>query len=86
MSKLFADIVVNIDPVSLTPKSIRSYEVRSGHDSVSMTGVADNNAMKPLHFAGFRKALRQTLESTMAQNVKVQVNQAIQDLKAEAAA
>lgn len=85
VDKLFADIVVNLD-ANLTPQSIRSYEVRSGHDSLTVTGLGDNNQMEPLHVAGFRKAMRQTLESTMAQNVKVQVNQAIQDLKAAAEA
>ncbi|XP_050725737.1 uncharacterized protein LOC127003302 [Eriocheir sinensis] len=85
VDKLFADIVVNLD-ANLTPQSIRSYEVRSGHDDLTVTGLGDNNQMAPLHEAGFRKAMRQTLESTMAQNVKVQVNKAIQDLKAEAAA
>lgn len=85
MDKLFADIVVNLDS-NLTPLSIRSYEVRSGHDDLNVTGLGDNNQMAPLHEAGFRKAMRQTLESTMAQNVKVQVNKAIQDMKAAAAA
>lgn len=85
MDKLFADIVVNIDSSTLTPKSIKSYTVRSGHDEVTASGVASDNQMGPLHMAGFRKALRQTLEATMSQNVKVQFNKAIQELKETAA-
>lgn len=83
MSKLFADIEVNIGE-NLTPMSIKSYTVRSGHDEVAVTGMGSDNAMEPLHLAGFRKAMRQTLENTMSTNVKVQVNKAVQDLKAVA--
>ena len=68
----------------MVPQNIKSYEVRSGQDEVNISGIDNNNAMKPLHTAGFRKALRQILEDTMNTNVKVQVNKAIQSIKSEA--
>ncbi|XP_045127285.1 uncharacterized protein LOC123513890 isoform X1 [Portunus trituberculatus] len=86
VQKLFADIVVNVAEVNgvPVPQNIKSYEVRSGHDEVNISGIEENNAMMPLHTAGFRKALRQILEDTMNKNVKVQVNKAIQSIKSEA--
>lgn len=81
IAKLFADIVINLDS-NLLPTSINSYIVRYGSDSVSASGISSDNAMKPLHLAGFRKALRQTLVSTMNTNIKVKINQAIQQVKA----
>lgn len=81
IAKLFADIVINLDS-NLLPTSIKSYTVRYGSDSVSVSGISSDNAMGPLHTAGFRKALSQILVSTMNTNIKVKINQAIQDVKA----
>lgn len=85
MEKLFADIVVGLATVNgeLVPQNIQSYEVRYGRDEVDVDGIGENNLMKPIHDAGFRKALRQILVDTMSTNVKVQVNKAIQSIKAE---
>ncbi|KAG0713040.1 hypothetical protein GWK47_017101 [Chionoecetes opilio] len=85
VGKLFADIVVRLNS-DLIPQSIKSYTVRPGHDEVDVTGLGNNNPMEPLYLAGFRKAIRQTLEDTMRRNIKVQINQAIQDIKKAAAA
>ncbi|KAK8391320.1 hypothetical protein O3P69_017139 [Scylla paramamosain] len=86
VQKLFADIVIRVADVNgvLVPQNIQSYQVRSGHDEVNVSGLGENNAMEPLHTAGFRKALRQILEDTMKKNVKVQINKAIQSIKTEA--
>ena len=78
VNNLFADI--EVDLVDLVPQSIKSYTVRSGHDSVDISNISGND-MKPLHEAGFRKGMRQVLETTMATNIKVQINKAIQDIK-----
>ncbi|KAG0711566.1 hypothetical protein GWK47_020385 [Chionoecetes opilio] len=85
VGKLFADIVVRLNS-DLIPQSIKSYTVRPGHDEVDVTGLGNNNPMEPLYLAGFRKAIRQTLEDTMRRNIKVQINQAILDIKKAAAA
>ncbi|KAK4319499.1 hypothetical protein Pmani_009568 [Petrolisthes manimaculis] len=85
VSKLFADIEVNM--LGGVPQSIRSYTVRSGHDSLDQaTNINDDNLMGPVHVAGMRKALRQILESTMDKNMKVQINQSIHAIKNAAAA
>lgn len=80
VEKLFADIVINLDS-NMTPQNIKSYAARSGHDEVTATGIQDTNTMKPIHMAGFKKALLQILEETMNKNIKVQINQAIQAMK-----
>lgn len=78
--KLFADITIQLK--KLVPQKIVSYKVRSGHDVLESATNLEGNKMKPLHSAGFRKAMREILERTMATNMKVQINKAIQDLKA----
>nr|XP_027221701.1 uncharacterized protein LOC113813842 [Penaeus vannamei] len=57
------------------------YTARSGHDLLESASNLDGNNMKDVHSAGFRKALREILEKTMASNVKVQINKSIQDMK-----
>lgn len=85
MEKLFADIEVGLATVNgeLVPQNIQSYKVRYGRDEVDIDGIGENNLMEPIHNAGFRKALREILVDTMNTNVKVQVNKAIQSIKAE---
>nr|XP_027221707.1 uncharacterized protein LOC113813849 [Penaeus vannamei] len=61
--------------------NIASYTARSGHDLLESASNLDGNNMKDVHSAGFRKALREILEKTMASNVKVQINKSIQDMK-----
>ncbi|XP_068246876.1 uncharacterized protein [Palaemon carinicauda] len=78
--KLFADITIGLE--DFVPQNIKSYNVRSGHDSVNVSNMV-GNSMAKVHEAGIRKALRQHLEKTMATNVKVKVNQSIQDMKTE---
>ncbi|XP_064088264.1 uncharacterized protein LOC135202720 [Macrobrachium nipponense] len=80
VDKIFADLVVALD--NYVPQNILSYIVRSGHDSVSVSNMG-GNAMAKVHEAGIRKSLRQHIEKTMETNIKVKVNQAIQDMKAE---
>ncbi|XP_066953225.1 uncharacterized protein [Macrobrachium rosenbergii] len=82
VDKLFADIVVNLD--NFVPQNIKTYNVRSGHDSVNVSNMS-GNSMAKVHEAGIRKSLRQHIEKTMDTNVKVKVNQAIQDMKEEGA-
>merc|ERR1712168_280767 len=78
VDKLFADIEVRL--TDLVPQSIASYTVRSGHDVVEAATNMDGNSMEEVHIAGIRKALREgVLEKTMNSNVKVQINQAIQE-------
>lgn len=79
VDKLFADIEVNLE--DLVPQNIKSYSVRSGHDVLEKATNLGGNGMANLDKAGFRKALREILENTMATNVKVQINKAIQDWK-----
>nr|XP_027221703.1 uncharacterized protein LOC113813844 [Penaeus vannamei] len=79
VDKLFADIQINLD--NLVPQNIASYTARSGHDLLESASNLDGNNMKDVHSAGFRKALREILEKTMASNVKVQINKSIQDMK-----
>ena len=82
IKNLFADVEINtLDGV---PQSIRSYSARSGHASVVATNEQAN--YKAANDYGFRESLRQQAVSTMNKNVKVVVNQAIQALKAAAAA
>merc|ERR1711915_1040052 len=83
LDKLFADIEVNLE--DLVPQSIKSYSVRSGHDVLEEATNLAGSDMESLDRAGFRKALREIMENTMATNIKVQVNKAIQDLKAASA-
>nr|XP_027207209.1 uncharacterized protein LOC113800613 [Penaeus vannamei] len=73
VDKLFADIQINLD--NLVPQNIASYTARSGHDLLESASNLDGNNMKDVHSAGFRKALREILEKTMASNVKVQIKQ-----------
>nr|XP_027207364.1 uncharacterized protein LOC113800781 [Penaeus vannamei] len=74
-----SDIQINLD--NLVPQNIASYTARSGHDLLESASNLDGNNMKDVHSAGFRKALREILEKTMASNVKVQINKSIQDMK-----
>jgi len=83
VDKLFADIEVNLK--DLIPQSIKSYSVRSGHDVLEKATNLAGSDMETLDKAGFRKGLREILEKTMATNVKVQINKAIQDMKATTA-
>ncbi|XP_071545490.1 uncharacterized protein [Panulirus ornatus] len=77
--KLFADVTVLLS--NLVPQRIVSYKVRSGHDELESVTNLEGNKMKTLHTAGFRKALREVLDRTMALNMKVQINKAIKDMK-----
>merc|ERR1712126_373858 len=79
VSKMFADVELNV--VDLIPQNIKTYDTRTGHDELETVSNMGGN-MQSLHIAGFRKASRQVLEDTMAKNMKVVVNQAIQECKA----
>ncbi|CAL4063784.1 unnamed protein product [Meganyctiphanes norvegica] len=78
VTKMFADMELNVQ--DLKPQSIKSYSVRAGHDELEEVSNMGGN-MQPLHLAGFRKSSRQILEDTMAKNMKVVINQAIQECK-----
>ncbi|XP_068246453.1 uncharacterized protein [Palaemon carinicauda] len=80
VDKLFADITIGLE--DFVPQNIQEYSVRSGHDRVSISNM-DGNSMANVHEAGIRKSLRQQLERTMETNVKVKINQSIQDMKNE---
>ncbi|CAL4155370.1 unnamed protein product [Meganyctiphanes norvegica] len=77
--KMFADMQLNVQ--DLKAQGIKSYSVRAGHDELEQVSNMDGN-MQSLHLAGFRKSSRQTLEDTMTKNMKVVINQAIQECKA----
>jgi len=79
VSKMFADMSLNVQ--DLKPQSIKDYSVRPGHDELEEVTNMEGN-MQPLHVAGFRKSSREILEDTMARNMKVVINQAIQQCKA----
>ena len=49
-----------------------------GHDELESVSNMGGN-MESLHVAGFRKSSRQILEDTMAKNMKVVINQAINE-------
>jgi len=76
---MFADMTLNVQ--DLIPQSIRSYSTRTGHDELESVSNMGGN-MESLHVAGFRKASRQILEDTMAKNMKVVINQAINECQA----
>lgn len=79
---LFADIEVALDK-DLVPQNIRSWAVRGGQEKmVKNTGLGE---YKNLDIAGMRKSLLEVMEIIFAKNGKVQVNQAIQAMKKEAA-
>ncbi|CAL4067779.1 unnamed protein product, partial [Meganyctiphanes norvegica] len=79
VSKMFADVQLNVQ--DLKAQSIKSYSVRAGHDELEQVSNMGGN-MQSLHVAGFRKSSRQILEDTMTKNMKVVINQAIQECKA----
>ncbi|ROT70116.1 hypothetical protein C7M84_011616 [Penaeus vannamei] len=80
-SVLSGSVVVENARANADYTNIASYTARSGHDLLESASNLDGNNMKDVHSAGFRKALREILEKTMASNVKVQINKSIQDMK-----
>merc|ERR1711915_833364 len=84
VDKLFADIEVNL--LNGVPQSIKSYSARAGHDVLEKATNLAGNDYEKIDRAGFRKALREILTNTMNTNMKVQINKAIQDMKAAASA
>merc|ERR1711962_329722 len=79
VSKMFADMTLNLE--NLVPQNIKSYSTRTGHDELESVSNMGGN-MESLHVAGFRKSSRQILEDTMAKNMKVVINQAINECQA----
>merc|ERR1719369_348533 len=79
VSKMFADMTLNLQ--DLVPQNIKSYSTRTGHDELESVSNMGGN-MESLHMAGFRKSSRQVLEDTMAKNMKVVINQAINECQA----
>jgi len=84
VDKLFADIEVNL--LNGVPQSIKSYSARAGHDVLEKATNLAGNDYEKIDRAGFRKSLREILTNTMNTNMKVQINKAIQDMKAAASA
>ncbi|KAF2365937.1 hypothetical protein FHG87_003312 [Trinorchestia longiramus] len=84
LATIFADLEMSLE--NNVPQNLLSYNVRTGNDKLdSLTNMAGSE-MAIIHRAGFRKALRELVENTVATNIKVQINKAIQAWKAEATA
>ncbi|KAF2365935.1 hypothetical protein FHG87_003310 [Trinorchestia longiramus] len=82
LSTIFADVELKL--VDRVPQNILSYNVRTGNDKLDSLTNMEDSEMVAIQQAGFRKALRELIENTVATNIKVQINKAVQALKAEA--
>lgn len=82
VATLFIDVEIAL--LNLVPQNIQSFNVSTGYDKLDKLTNMDTDAMKPIHSAGIRKALRHLVESTVESNIKVQVNKAVQQWKTEA--
>ncbi|KAF2361971.1 hypothetical protein FHG87_007269 [Trinorchestia longiramus] len=79
---LFADVEIKLDE-NLVPQAISNFEVRSGRDELESSSGLNANWSK-VDIAGIRSSLLQLMKTVFSTNVKVKVNQAIQEWKSEA--